>query len=84
MSADYFRTLAIAPLAGRLIDASDLADTRAAAQVVVLGHRYWQRHYMGDSTVVGQSVRIENLSFRVIGIAPPQYFGLRVEVIPAD
>lgn len=80
VSADYFRTLDIAPLAGRLIDASDLADTPAAAQVVVLGYRFWQRHYIGDSTVVGQNVRIENLSFRVIGIAPPQYFGLRVEL----
>ena len=80
VSTDYFRTLNIAPFAGRLIDASDLADSPAAAHVVVLGHRFWQRHYTGDPTIVGRDVRIENLSFRVIGIAPPQYFGLRVEV----
>lgn len=80
VSADYFGTLRLAPMAGRLIDASDGADAAGAARVVVLGHGFWQRHFGGDPGVIGRDIRIENVPFQVIGVTPPSYFGLRVEV----
>lgn len=64
----YFRTLGLAPLAGRLFDAS---DTRARTYRAVVNETFGRKLFPGETTVVGRAfdLRIgENPAAEVIGV----------------
>lgn len=74
VSGDYFRGLAVPPAAGRLIFADD--DRAGAPLVVVISMRLSQRRFSGAANAVGQPILIDNLPFTVIGVTPPEFFGV--------
>ncbi|HEY7305241.1 MAG TPA: ABC transporter permease [Bryobacteraceae bacterium] len=75
VSGNFFNCLGIVPVAGRLIADSD--NLAGASQVAVLSYNYWRERFAGDLAALGQSLRINNLAFTIIGIAPPGFFGVR-------
>ncbi len=46
------------------------------AQVIVLGHRLWQRRFAGDPEIVGKSITLSGRPYTVVGVAPPGYRGI--------
>jgi hypothetical protein len=74
VSGDFFRGLAVAPAAGRLIHADD--DRAGAAPVAVLSMGYSQRRFGGAANATGQPILINNVPFIVVGVAPSQFFGV--------
>src|SRR5262249_10972510 len=74
VSGDFFRGLAVVPAAGRLIEADD--DGSAAAQVAVLSAGYSQRRFGSAESAIGRAILINNVPFTVIGVAPPEFFGV--------
>ena len=75
-SGEYFSTLGVRPLLGRLFTAAD--DRRGCSGAVVLGHGFWQQHYGGAESAIGSMLRLNGLSFPVIGVTPPGFFGADV------
>ena len=75
-SGDYFRTLGIQPVLGRLIEPAD--DNRGCAPVAVLSYAFWQSHYAGDGGVVGRKILLDSHPFEIIGVAPPGFHGVFV------
>jgi putative ABC transport system permease protein len=69
-SASLFDVLGFAPHRGRLLTPEDNKLRRA--NVVVLGHAFWQRRYGGDNAIVGKTVSIEGFPHEVVGILPPR------------
>jgi macrolide transport system ATP-binding/permease protein len=61
VSGDYFRGLAVAPSAGRLIIPDD--DRAGAPAVVVISFALSQRRFGGPANAAGQSVLINNAPF---------------------
>jgi putative ABC transport system permease protein len=47
------------------------ADVRSAARVIVLGHSVAEKLF-GGADAVGQSIRVRNLPFRVVGVLAPK------------
>jgi putative ABC transport system permease protein len=45
---------------------------------VVLSYAYWQREFGGAPSVLQQTVRLEGVRFDVVGVTPPDFFGLDV------
>ncbi len=81
VSGNFFSGLGTVPAAGRLIDGS---DSRAdASQVVVLSYNFWQDRFGGDPAAIGQMIRINNLPFTIVGVAPPGFFGVKPGSAPA-
>jgi predicted permease len=80
VSGNYFQGMGVPPSAGRLIQESD--DESGAASVAVLSHRFAQRHFRDASASVGETVRINNNPFTVIGVAPPGFFGAEPGSVP--
>jgi macrolide transport system ATP-binding/permease protein len=74
VSGDYFRGLGVAPAAGRLILPDD--DRPGASAVVVASYGFSQRHFGEAGNAVDQQVLIDNVPFTVVGIAPPEFFGV--------
>ena len=46
--------------------------------VTVISYGYWQRHFGGSADVIGRSVSLNGRPFTIIGVAPPEFFGLEV------
>jgi predicted permease len=80
VSGDYFRGLEVPPAAGRLILADD--DRVGAPLVAVISMRLSERLFGGASPAVGQPILIDNLPVTVVGVTPPEFFGVDPETNP--
>jgi macrolide transport system ATP-binding/permease protein len=80
VSGDYFRGLGIRPAAGRLIIPSD--DRAAPPPVAVVSYAYSQSRFGGAADAAGQPILIDNLPFTVVGVTPPEFFGVDPAVAP--
>jgi putative ABC transport system permease protein len=76
VSGDYFRTLGLVPVAGRLLTADD--DRPGAAPAAVITHDYWMRRFGGDPAAVGTRMRIEGIDVPIVGITPRGFTGATV------
>jgi len=48
-------------------------DRPNATAVVLLDHGFWQQRFGGDTSIVGRTVRLEDVEHRVIGVLPADY-----------
>jgi macrolide transport system ATP-binding/permease protein len=80
VTGEYFRGLAVSPAAGRLINSED--DRPGAAPVAVISFPTSQNRFGGPSNAIGQSILVDNVPFTVIGVAPPEFFGVDPAVAP--
>jgi macrolide transport system ATP-binding/permease protein len=71
---------AFPPAAGRLISADD--DKLGVPAVAVVSYSFSQRRFGGVANAVGQLILINNHQFTVIGVAPPEFFGVDPAAIP--
>ena len=74
VSGDYFRGLGVAPAAGRLIIPDD--DRPGAPAVAVVSYGFSQKRFGGAANALGQPILIDNLPFTLIGVTPPEFFGV--------
>jgi macrolide transport system ATP-binding/permease protein len=80
VSGDYFPGLGVRPAAGRLIDVGD--DRPGAAAVAVVSYAFSQSRFGGAANAIGQPVEIDNLPFTVVGVTPPEFFGVDPKAAP--
>jgi predicted permease len=80
VTGEYFRGLAVSPAAGRLIGSED--DRPGAAPVAVISFATSQQRFGGPSGAIGQPVLVDNVPFTVIGVAPPEFFGVDPAAAP--
>ena len=43
--------------------------------VIVLSHRFWQRHFEANPNVIGQTIHLNGEAFTIVGIAPKTFPG---------
>ena len=80
VTGDYFRGLAVSPAAGRLINSED--DRPGAAPVAVISFATSEQRFGGPSSAIGQPVLVDSVPFTVIGVAPPEFFGVDPAAAP--
>jgi len=74
VSGNYFHGLEVAPAAGRLIFPDD--DRTGATPVAVVSYAFSEKHLGGAAQATGRSILINNLPFTVVGVTPPEFFGV--------
>ena len=74
VTGNFFKALQLLPFEGRLLVDSD--DNAAAIPVVVVTHRFWAGRLGGNSTAVGQAIRINNIAYSIAGILPQGFLGI--------
>jgi len=47
-----------------------------AHAVAVMNYATWQTHFGGANDIVGRTLRLNNVVFTVIGVAPPKFIGV--------
>ena len=82
VTGGYYAGLRVQPVLGRAITDED--DRPGAAPVVVLSHQYWQERFGANPDIIGQQLKLNSISFTIIGVTPPAFTGtLQVDYRPA-
>ncbi len=68
---NMFEVMGVEPLIGRVTTTSD--GVEGAEPVVVLGYKFWQRQFGGDSNVLGRKLRLNDKVRTVIGVMPRRF-----------
>ncbi|HUO28867.1 MAG TPA: ABC transporter permease, partial [Bryobacteraceae bacterium] len=80
VTGGYFRGLEVSPAAGRLIDSAD--DRPGAAPVAVISFVTCQNRFGEAPNAIGQPILVDNVPFTVIGVTPPEFFGVDPAAAP--
>lgn len=80
VAGPYFETLGVSPARGRLLSAAD--DRLAEPAPIVLSDTFWRQHFGRDEAVLGRLVSINGAACVIVGVAPPEFFGLMAGTSP--
>ncbi|HVI38114.1 MAG TPA: ABC transporter permease, partial [Gaiellales bacterium] len=83
VSADFFRTLGVAPALGRgFADGED----QGVGTVAVLSDGLWRSRYGADPGIIGRTITLSGQPYTVVGVAPPgfTYPGNAVAWLPLE
>lgn len=82
-SGSFYDMLGIDAVRGRTFAAADDAlGGGPDGLVAVISHAAWQRRFGGSPAAIGTSIRIDDLSYTIIGVTPPSFFGVTPGVAP--
>jgi predicted permease len=68
---EFFQVFAVEPVIGRLFTAEE--EKPGSAGAVLISYAYWQSHFGGSASVLGQLVRMLGKSFSIVGVLPPRF-----------
>jgi predicted permease len=74
VTGGYFSTLGIRPSMGRLLLPAD--NRPGAVPVIVISERLWARRFDRRPDVVGQTVKIRERVFEIVGVVPNRFRGV--------
>jgi len=81
VSGCFFPSLGVPSLMGRTIGPDD-DQVGAVNQVAVLSYPFWSRRFGRDPSILGASVHLAGERVTIVGVMPPQFFGLDRERVP--
>jgi predicted permease len=81
VSGNFFQVLGVRAVLGRVFSQED-ETVPGANPVVVLSFNYWMQHFVGNPTVLNQTLDINATSLTVVGVAPPGFTGVQLGMAP--
>jgi putative ABC transport system permease protein len=75
-SGRFFEVLGVPVIVGRPLTRDD--DRRGGGRdgaVAVIGYGFWQRQFGGAPDVIGRRITVERVTFTIVGVTPPDFFG---------
>ncbi len=69
---NFFHVTRTKPTLGR--EFAEYENKAGAENVVIIGYDVWQNQFGGSDTVIDQTMRINGVSHRVVGVMPEGYF----------
>jgi predicted permease len=71
ISADFFSTLGVNPILGRMFRPED--DQLGAAPVVILSGGFWSREFGSSPDIAGKSITLNGASYTIVGVIPSNF-----------
>ena len=81
VSGNYFETLGLNPFLGRYFRPEE-DQTPSSHPVAVITYACWQKRFASAQNVSGQTLRINGITFTIIGVAPEGFRGTEVAYMP--
>jgi predicted permease len=81
VSGSFFSVLGVNPVIGRTFG-TEVDAARDSNAVAVISNGFWKSRFGGAHTAVGSKIRIGKTSYTVIGVTPPEFFGITVGAAP--
>jgi predicted permease len=75
VSGNFFQGVGVLPMLGRPFH--DEEDRVGGEPVVIVSHRFWVSRLGSGRDALERQIRINNIPARIVGVAPPGFFGLR-------
>jgi putative ABC transport system permease protein len=73
LSSNGFNFLGVPAAVGRGLQPSDAIDGQDPQPVVVLGNKFWKRHFNGDPSVVGKTMQLVRKNYTIVGVAGARF-----------
>jgi len=83
VSGNYFAALEVRPELGRAIEPADDA-VPGQGTVAVISDELWTRAYNRSPAVLGQSVKLNNVFFTIVGVSAKGFTGAKDVQLPVD
>ena len=77
VSGNYFSLLGVRTIIGRRFTAEE-DRVPGAEPFAVISYGYWKRQFGLDPAIVGRSIVLNGVPFTIIGVTPPDFFGVTV------
>jgi predicted permease len=68
-----FTDLGVPPVLGRGLLPSDAIDGEDPQPVVVIGYRFWRKHFLGNPDAVGKTLQLDRKDYLIVGVAAPRF-----------
>ncbi|MFC5863944.1 ADOP family duplicated permease [Acidicapsa dinghuensis] len=81
VSGTYFSTLGVSAQLGRVLNETD-DSSKDDHPVVVISDNFWKRTFGDDPSVLSHKVKLGNVVYDIVGVAPQEFFGTQVGVAP--
>lgn len=81
VTSSFFSVLGVRGGIGRLIT-RDKVSQQDALPTAVLSHHFWERRYRSDPHILGRTVSVGGIDYKVAGVAPKNFRG--VHSLPID
>ncbi len=81
ISGNFYQTLQVKPVLGRLFTGED-DRVIGSHPVVVLSHRFWTNYFAGSPDVLGKVIIVNKQPLTVIGVTVPEFYGLWTDQRP--
>ena len=72
-TSNGFAFFGVPPALGRGLQPSDAIDGQDPQPVVVLGYKFWQRHFNGDPSVIGKTIQMVRKNYTVVGVSGSRF-----------
>lgn len=73
MSSNAFVFMGVKPALGRGLIPADAMDGQDPQPVVVLGYKFWQKHFNSDVSIVGKNLELVRKNYTIVGVAAPRF-----------
>jgi predicted permease len=81
VSGTYFQTLGVGALMGRMLNDAD-DSSEGDHPVVVISDGFWKRMFGADPSVLNHKLKLGNVVYDIVGVAPAEFFGTKVGEAP--
>jgi predicted permease len=68
-----FTDLGVPPVLGRGLLPSDAIDGEDPQPVVVIGYKFWRKHFLGNPDAVGKTLQLDRKNYLIVGVAAPRF-----------
>lgn len=73
LTSNAFNFLGVPAALGRGLQPSDAIDGQDPQPVVVLGYKFWQRHFNSDPGVLGKTIQMVRKNYTIVGVAASRF-----------
>lgn len=77
VTGNYFQALGIQPALGRFFTPAEDVQPNASP-FAVLSYSTWQNRFAGSPDIVGKQIRVNELRYTVLGVAPRYFHGTEI------
>jgi predicted permease len=81
VSGSYFPVLGVNAGLGRVLTEAD-DQNQGGHPVAVVSYAWWQQRLGGDPAVLGRTIKIDDTTYNIVGVAPKEFFGTTVGSAP--
>jgi predicted permease len=77
VSGEFFQTLGVEPVLGRVLTTAD-DGPNCASPGAVISYSFWKHTFAGENSVIGKTLLINRHPFEIVGVTPADFYGVEV------